>query len=63
MGIVIQMLALKSHTLAFASSYIPLILKWHLACHITSHLLSWALGGGATNSPHHVLYTGVLYSC
>ena len=30
--------------------------------HITSHLLCWALGGGATNKPTHVLYMGVSYS-
>ncbi len=30
--------------------------------HITSHLLCWALGGGATNSPSYVLYMGVSYS-
>ena len=27
--------------------------------HITSHLLCWALRGGATNSPSHALYMGV----
>ena len=31
--------------------------------HITCHLLCWDSGGGATNSPSHVLYMGVLYSC
>ena len=31
--------------------------------HITSQILYWALGGGATNSPSHVLYMGVSYSC
>ncbi len=31
--------------------------------HITSHLLYWASGGGATNSPSHVLYICVSYSC
>ena len=30
--------------------------------HITSHLLCWASGGGATNSPSHVLHMGVSYS-
>ncbi len=30
--------------------------------HITSHLLCWASGGGATNSPSHVHYMGVSYS-
>ena len=29
--------------------------------HITSRLLFWALGGGATNSPSHVLYMGISY--
>ncbi len=36
-------------------------LKWHIcACdlHIVYSLLSWASGGGATNSPPHVLYIG-----
>ncbi len=30
--------------------------------HITSHLLFWASGGGATNSPSHVVYMGISYS-
>ena len=31
--------------------------------HITSHLLCRALRGGTTNSPSHVFYMGILYSC
>ena len=31
--------------------------------HITSHLLCWASAGGATNSPPHVLYLRISYSC
>ena len=30
--------------------------------HITSHLLFWALGGGATNSLSHDLYMGISHS-
>ena len=39
------------------------LLKWHLVCHTTSHLLCWtSRGGGATNSPPHVLYMmGISY--
>ncbi len=41
------------------------ILKWRICVcdfHIVFHLC-WASGGGATNSPSHVLYMGVSYSC
>ena len=31
--------------------------------HITSHFLCSASGGAASNSPSHVLYMGVSYSC
>ena len=41
------------------------ILKWHICVcvfHIVYHLLWWASGGGATNSPSHVNYMGGSYS-
>ena len=30
---------------------------------VTSHLLCWVSAGGTTNSPSHVLYMGISYSC
>ena len=46
----------------FAIFIILKILAGVCEFHITSHLLCWACGGGATNSLSLVLYMGISYS-
>ncbi len=53
-----------SHQLPVSDTVVTFGLPKCLVCdfHIVFHLLCWASGGGAINSPSHVLYMGVSYS-